>query len=67
MNDDDDKITDIVIEASPAAPVAVEIDAEKIAQIIFDMCHTTEKRSVQAANRIIDYLIEVHSNAGKAQ
>ena len=40
---------------------------QKIAQIIFDMCPHDRKRSVQAANRIIDYLIEVHSNAGKAQ
>jgi hypothetical protein len=48
-------------------PVMVEIDAEKIAAIIFAVCHTTEARSARAANLIIDLLIEAHQNASLAQ
>ena len=43
----------------------VEIDAERIAQIIFDNCHTSESRAARAANLILDYLIEVHQGANK--
>ena len=64
---DDDKITDVVVEASAGAPAIIEVDAERIAQIIFDTCHTTEKRAAQAANLVVDYLIKVHSNPSKAQ
>ena len=32
-------------------PAVVEIDAEKIAQIIFDHCHTSEARAARAAKR----------------
>jgi hypothetical protein len=45
----------------------VEIDAEKIAAIIFATCHTSEARAAQAANKIIDYLAEAHQNANRAQ
>jgi hypothetical protein len=62
MNDDD-KITDIPVEG----PAMVEIDVERIAQIIFDVCHTSEARAAQAARLICDYLIEVHSSASKPQ
>jgi hypothetical protein len=49
------------------SPSVVEIDAEKIAQIIFATCHTSETRAAQAANLIIDYLAEAHQNASLAQ
>lgn len=62
MNDDD-KITDVLVEG----PAMVEIDAERMAQIIFDTCHTTEARATKAANLICDYLIELHSNPSKPQ
>lgn len=60
---DDDKITDVLVEG----PAMVEIDAERMAQIIFDTCHTTEARAAKAANLIVDYLIELHSNPSKPQ
>jgi hypothetical protein len=47
--------TDVVVQG----PVMVEIDAERIAQIIFDHCHTSEQRVAQAAKKIIGYLAEV--------
>jgi hypothetical protein len=60
---DDDNTTEVRIEG----PALVEIDSERMAQIIFDTCHTTEARAAQAANLICDYLIEIHSNARKPQ
>jgi hypothetical protein len=51
--------TDVHVEG----PAMVEIDAERIAQIIFDHCHTSEQRAARAANLILDYLAEVHQKA----
>jgi hypothetical protein len=66
MNADDEPETvDLHIDASPAAPVVVEIDAQKIAAIIFAACHTTEARSARAANAILAYLIQVHQDGTK--
>jgi hypothetical protein len=42
-------------------PAVVEIDAERITQIIFDHCHTSEQRAARAANEIISYLAQVFS------
>jgi hypothetical protein len=55
--------TDVAVNG----PAVVEIDAEKIAQIIFDACHTSEARAARAANLVIDYLIGTHQNASKPQ
>jgi hypothetical protein len=60
---DDDNTTEVRVEG----PSMVEIDAEQIAQIIFDTCHTTEARAVKAANLIVDYLIKIYSNPSKPQ
>jgi hypothetical protein len=62
MNDEPES-TDVLING----PAVVEIDAEKIAQIIFDTCHTSEARAARAANKIVDYLIEVHQGASEPQ
>jgi hypothetical protein len=51
--------TDVAING----PAVVEVDAEKIAQIIFDACHTSEQRAAKAANLVPDYLAEVHQKA----
>ena len=51
-------------DVNVSGPAVVEIDAQRIAQIIFDHCHTSEAR---AANLIIDYLIGIHQNADKPQ
>jgi hypothetical protein len=59
MMSDEPKTTDVNV----SGPVMVEIDAERIAQIIFDHCHTSEARAARAANLIVDYLIEVHQRA----
>ena len=59
MSDDEPKTTDVNVEG----PAMVEIDAEKIAQIIFDTCDTSETRAAKAANLIVDYLIGTHQKA----
>ena len=51
------------IDVVHRSPSVVEIDAERIAQIIFDHCHTSEQRAARAANLIVDYLVEVHQKA----
>jgi hypothetical protein len=56
---DEPKTTDVIVNG----PAVVEIDAERIAQIIFDTCHTSEARAARCANLIIDYLAEVHQEA----
>jgi hypothetical protein len=58
---DEPETTDVVVNG----PSVVEIDAEKIAQMIFDICHTSEARAARAANLIVDYLAEVHQKATK--
>jgi hypothetical protein len=58
MNDEP-KTTDVNISGG----AVVEVDAEKIAPIIFDTCHTSEARASRAANLINDYLAEAHHNA----
>jgi hypothetical protein len=63
MSGDKSKHTDVNV----SGPVMVEIDAEKIAAIIFAVCHTTEARSARAANLIIDLLIEAHQNASRPE
>jgi hypothetical protein len=60
---DDDTTTDVHVQG----PAIVEVDAEQMAQIIFDTCHTTEGRATTAANLIVDYLIKVYSNPSKPQ
>jgi hypothetical protein len=60
MNDES-RTTDVNI----SGPVMIEIDAERIAQIIFDNCHTSEQRAAKAANLILDYLAEVHQKANR--
>jgi hypothetical protein len=62
MNDDDN-ITDVLVEG----PTVVEVDSEQMAQIIFETCHTSEADAAKAANLICDYLIRIHSNASKTQ
>jgi hypothetical protein len=61
MNDEPEH-TDVFISGA----AVVEIDAEKIAQIIFDTCHTSEQRAARAANLILDYLAEAHQRATRA-
>jgi hypothetical protein len=58
-----DEHTDVVAQGL----TMVEIDAEKIAQIIFDTCHTSEARAASAANLIVDYLTEVFQSTSKLQ
>lgn len=41
----------------------VDIDANRIAAIVFDACHTSETNATRAANRIIEYLIDVFNDA----
>ena len=53
------------IDVVRQAPAVVEIEAERIAQIIFEVCHTSEARAARAANLIIDFLAEVHQQAIK--
>jgi hypothetical protein len=60
-------MTDEPIDVVVQGPVMVEVDAVKIAQIIFDVCHTSETRATQAANLVIDYLVGVHQNASQPQ
>ena len=48
-------------------PVMVEIDGTRLAQIIFEVCHTSEARAAEAANKIVDYLIGLHQNATPVQ
>jgi hypothetical protein len=60
MGDDEPKTTDVVV----SGPAVVEIDAQRIAQIIFDTCHTSEQRA--AANVILDYLAEAHQKAARS-
>jgi hypothetical protein len=55
------------IDVVHRAPAVVEIEAERIAAIIFATCHTTEARSAKAANLILDYLAEVHQRANRRQ
>jgi hypothetical protein len=55
--------TDVVVNG----PAVVEVDAERIAQIIFEVCHTSEQRAARCANRILDYLTAVHQNAIRPQ
>jgi hypothetical protein len=62
MNDEPET-TDVVVNG----PSVVEIDAERIAQLIFDVCHTSEARAARASNLIVDYLIEVHRKATRPQ
>jgi hypothetical protein len=57
MSGDKSKRTDVNV----SGPAVVEIDAERIAQIIFDHCHTSEQRAARAANEIISYLAQVFS------
>jgi hypothetical protein len=67
MNTDEDEpeTVDVTIDGSPSAPVVVQIDARRIAAIIFAACHTTEARSARAANAILAYLIQVHQDGAK--
>jgi hypothetical protein len=60
---DEPKTADVNV----SGPAMVEIDAERIAQIIFDHCHSSEQRAARAANEVIDYLIEVYQRAGGVQ
>jgi hypothetical protein len=62
MGDDEPKTTDVVV----SGPAVVEIDAQRIAQIIFDTCHTSEQRAARAANVILDYLAEAHQKAARS-
>ena len=59
MMSDEPKTTDVNVNG----PAVVEIDAERIAQIIFDTCHTSERARPEAANLILDYLAEAHQKA----
>ena len=62
MMSDEPKTTDVNVNG----PAVVEIDAQRIAQIIFDTCHTSEQRAARAANVILDYLAEAHQNAARS-
>ena len=61
MNDESE--TDVLLKAG----MVVEVDANRMAQIIFDTCPTSKACAAKAANLIIDYLIEVHSTPSKPQ
>ena len=50
MSDGGDK--DVLVQKG----TEIEIDANEIAAIIFNICHTGEGRAVIAANAIIDHL-----------
>ena len=62
MMSDEPKTTDVNVNG----PAVVEIDAQRIAQIIFDTCHTSEQRAARAANVILDYLAEAHQKATRS-
>jgi hypothetical protein len=50
-----------------SGPTLVEIDAEKIAQIILEVTHTSATNAAKAANRIIELLAEVFQAADGLQ
>lgn len=62
MNDELDHI-----DVPVSGPTLVEIDAEKIAQIVFETCHTSEARAVRCANLIFQYLAEAFQAADGPQ
>jgi len=50
-----------------SAPTVVEIDAVNIAAIIIEICRVKEALAVEAANLIIDHLLDVHRKATRKQ
>jgi hypothetical protein len=63
MTSDELQSTDVHVNG----PAMVEIDAERISAIILEVCHSSATNAAKAANKIVDYLIEVHQGAGKVQ
>jgi hypothetical protein len=59
----DDEILEVNIHASNEKPIVVEIEAEKIAEIIMRVAHVRERLAVRAANEICDYLAAAHAGA----
>lgn len=55
--------TDVVVNG----PAVVQIDADRIAQIICEVVGAPETLATRAANLIVDYLIETHQGASKPQ
>jgi hypothetical protein len=45
----------------------VEIDATVFAQIIIEICRVEDALAVEAANLIIDHLLDVHRKATRKQ
>jgi hypothetical protein len=63
MSDDKPKHTDVNV----SGPAVVEIDAERIAQIVLDVTRTSATNAAKAANRIIELLAEVFQAADGLQ
>ena len=57
------EMTEVPLEKGHVA----DVDANRIAQIIFEVCPTSKTKALEAANLIVDYLIEIFQNAGKIQ
>jgi hypothetical protein len=62
MNDEPD-----YIDVPVSGPATIEIDAEKIAQIILEVTHTSATNAAKAANRIIELLAEAFQAANGPQ
>ena len=48
-------------------PSMVEIDAERIYEIILQTCHSSATDAARASNLILEYLAEAHQAASKSQ
>jgi hypothetical protein len=58
MNDEPEYVETFLVSGAPT----VEINADRIAQIIFDLCRTSEARAIKAADQMIDYLAEARAS-----
>ena len=54
-------------EVFVSEPTVVEIDAKNFVAIIIEICRVDEGLAVEAANRIVDHLIDVHRRATRKQ
>jgi hypothetical protein len=56
-----DETTEVLTEG------VIEIDADRIAAIIAETCHTSDTRAGQAANQVVRYLIDAFNEARTRQ
>lgn len=58
-----DEYYDIPINGTPQSPRVVEVDGDKIADIILQMTRAKPLQAAAAANAIVDYLVKVYSDS----